>query len=300
MTLKPLALSILAATLVSACVAPPKQQVKPPIVFTEPELSAPFYALNPFNYDAPPPFEINLQKAAAEPVTKMVVTNPNDPSKSITLDQNKLIVPTVNNNARSLKFAVLAGENEIDITEIDDFLQLVEGKARHYPPRFSERQERRGFEAKLKEVTQQLDTLAANENASFDILMRAFKASVMARNLDLGSVYTTRSLNYAQRILKINQEDAEANFWFGFGLSEGGGHREAIPYLDKAMKAGVQEAYLSAANNYIAMEQKKNAVQTLKNYKIKYPQEAEVADRLIAEIEKQGRWNVWQVIAPRT
>ncbi len=300
MTLKPLALSILAATLVSACVAPPKQEVKPPIVFTEPELSAPFYALNPFNYDAPPPFEINLQKAAAQPVTKMVVTNPNDPSKSITLDQNKLIVPTVNNNARSLKFAVLAGENEMDITEIDDFLQLVEGKARHYPPRFSERQERRGFEAKLKEVTQQLDTLAANENASFDILMRAFKASVMARNLDLGSVYTTRSLNYAQRILKINQEDAEANFWFGFGLSEGGGHREAIPYLDKAMKAGVQEAYLSAANNYIAMEQKKNAVQTLKNYKIKYPQEAEVADRLIAEIEKQGRWNVWQVIAPRT
>ena len=300
MTLKPLALSILAATLVSACVAPPKQEVKPPIVFTEPELSAPFYALNPFNYDAPPPFEINLQKAAAQPVTKMVVTNPNDPSKSITLDQNKLIVPTVNNNARSLKFAVLAGENEIDITEIDDFLQLVEGKARHYPPRFSERQERRGFEAKLKEVTQQLDTLAANENASFDILMRAFKASVMARNLDLGSVYTTRSLNYAQRILKIHQEDAEANFWFGFGLSEGGGHREAIPYLDKAMKAGVQEAYLSAANNYIAMEQKKNAVQTLKNYKIKYPQEAEVADRLIAEIEKQGRWNVWQVIAPRT
>ena len=300
MTLKPLELSILAATLVSACVAPPKQEVKPPIVFTEPELSAPFYALNPFNYDAPPPFEINLQKAAAQPVTKMVVTNPNDPSKSITLDQNKLIIPTVNHNTRSLKFAVLAGENEIDITEIDDFLQLVEGKARHYPPRFSERQERRGFEAKLKEVTQQLDTLAANENASFDILMRAFKASVMARNLDLGSVYTTRSLNYAQRILKINQEDAEANFWFGFGLSEGGGHREAIPYLDKAMKAGVQEAYLSAANNYIAMEQKKNAVQTLKNYKIKYPQEAEVADRLIAEIEKQGRWNVWQVIAPRT
>ena len=300
MTLKPLALSFFAATLVSACVATPKQEVKPPIVFTEPELSAPFYALNPFNYDAPPPFEINLQKAAAQPVTKMVVTDPNNPSQSITLDQNKLIVPTVNNNQRSLKFAALAGENEIDITEIDDFLQLVEGKARHYPPRFSERQERRGFEAKLKEVTAQLDTLAANENASFDILMRAFKASVMARNLDLGSIYTTRSLSYAQRILKINQEDAEANFWFGFGLSEGGGHREAISYLDKAMKAGVQEAYLSAANNYIALEQKKNAVQTLKNYKIKYPQEAEVADRLIAEIEKRGRWNVWQVIAPRT
>ena len=296
MMLKPLAVAVLAVSFLTACSSNPTKNNSDTIVFTEPELTAPFYALNPFNYDAPPPFEINLKKAAAQPVTKMEVTRSDDPSKKMVLDTNKLIIPTVNSKDRQLKFAVLAGDNEVDITEIDDFLQLVEGKARHYPPRFTERQERKGFELKLKEVTQQLDTLASKDNASFDVLVRAFKASVMALNLDLGSVYTTKSLAYAQRILKINQEDPEANFWFGFALSEGGGQREAMPYLDKAMKAGVQEAYLATANNYIAMEQKKNAVQTLKNYKLKYPQEAEVADRLINEIEKQGRWNVWQVL----
>ena len=296
MMLKPLAVAVLAVSFLTACSSNPTKNNSDTIVFTEPELTAPFYALNPFNYDAPPPFEINLKKAAAQPVTKMEVTRSDDPSKKMVLDTNKLIIPTVNSKDRQLKFAVLAGDNEVDITEIDDFLQLVEGKARHYPPRFTERQERKGFELKLKEVTQQLDTLASKDNASFDVLVRAFKASVMARNLDLGSVYTTKSLAYAQRILKINQEDPEANFWFGFALSEGGGQREAMPYLDKAMKAGVQEAYLATANNYIAMEQKKNAVQTLKNYKLKYPQEAEVADRLINENEKQGRWNVWQVL----
>ncbi|QQT93460.1 ABUW_2363 family tetratricopeptide repeat lipoprotein [Acinetobacter johnsonii] len=296
MMLKPLAVAVLAVSFLTACSSNPTKNNNDTIVFTEPELTAPFYALNPFNYDAPPPFEINLKKAAAQPVTKMEVTRSDDPTKKLVLDTNKLIIPTVNSKDRQLKFAVLAGDNEVDITEIDDFLQLVEGKARHYPPRFTERQERKGFELKLKEVTQQLDTLASKDNASFDVLVRAFKASVMARNLDLGSVYTTKSLAYAQRILKINQEDPEANFWFGFALSEGGGQREAMPYLDKAIKAGVQEAYLATANNYIAMEQKKNAVQTLKNYKLKYPQEAEVADRLINEIEKQGRWNVWQVL----
>ena len=303
MTLKPLAIACLAFTMTACSMAPTssKQEQKPAdqIVFVEPEITPPFYALNPFNYNEPPPFEVHLQKAAAQPVTKMVVTDPKDPSKQLTLDVNKLIIPMVDSNTRSMRYAALANENEIDITEIDDFLQMVEGKARHYPPRFSDRQERRGFEAKLREVPQQLDTLASRPNASFDVLIRAFKASVMARNLDLGSVYTTKSLAYAQRILKINQDDAEANFWFGFGLSEGGGQREAIPYLDKAMQAGVQEAYLSAANNYIAMENKKNAVQILKNYKVKYPQEAEVADRLIQEIEKQGRWNVWQVMTPK-
>lgn len=296
MMLKPLAVAVLAVSFLTACSSNPTKNNNDTIVFTEPELTAPFYALNPFNYDAPPPFEINLKKAAAQPVTKMEVTRSDDPSKKMVLDTNKLIIPTINSKDRQLKFAVLAGDNEVDITEIDDFLQLVEGKARHYPPRFTERQERKGFELKLKEVTQQLDTLASKDNASFDVLVRAFKASVMARNLDLGSVYTTKSLAYAQRILKINQEDPEANFWFGFALSEGGGQREAMPYLDKAMKSGVQEAYLATANNYIAMEQKKNAVQTLKNYKLKYPQEAEIADRLINEIEKQGRWNVWQVL----
>ena len=298
MTLKPLACTLIAMSLLSACSMAPTEDKKPnsPIIFTEPDLTAPFYALNPFNYDAPPPFEIALRQAAAQPVTKMEVNLQSDPSKKMTLDVNKLIIPTVNNNQRTLKYAVLAGNNEIDITEIDDFLQLVEGKARHYPPRFSERQERKGFEDKLKQVSAELDELATKDKASFDILVRAFKASIMGRNLDLGSSYTTKSLKYASQILKLNKNDAEANFWFGFSLSEGGGQKEATPYIDKAIKAGVQEAYLVSANNFIYLGQKKNAIQTLKNYKVKYPEEGEIADRLIAEIEKQGRYNVWQIL----
>lgn len=301
MNFKPLALLVLSTSVLTACGTPPvvKKEVAAapqPFVFKEPDPTPPFYALNPFNYNAPPSFELAIKDAAAQPVTKMVVSLQNDPSKSTTLEVNKLIVPTVNSKQRSMRYAVLAGDNEVDVTEIDDFLQLVEGKARHYPPRFTERQERKGYEAKLREITQKLDALAENPNASLDVLTRAFKASVMARNMDLGTAYTTKSLNYAQRILAISPNDPETNFWFGFGLSEGGGQREAIPYLDKAIKGGVQEAYLSAANNFLWLEQKKNAIQTLKNYKVKYPDEAEVADRLISEVESGKRWNVWQVL----
>ena len=301
MNFKPLALLVLSTSVLTACGTPPvvKKEVAAapqPFVFKEPDPTPPFYALNPFNYDAPPSFELAIKDAAAQPVTKMVVSLQNDPSKSTTLEVNKLIVPTVNSKQRSMRYAVLAGDNEVDVTEIDDFLQLVEGKARHYPPRFHDRQERKAYEAKLKETTQKLDALAEQPNASLDVLTRAFKASVMARNMDLGTAYTTKSLNYAQRILAISPNDPETNFWFGFGLSEGGGQREAIPYLDKAIKGGVQEAYLSAANNFLWLEQKKNAIQTLKNYKVKYPDEAEVADRLISEVESGKRWNVWQVL----
>jgi len=289
MNFKPLALLVLSTSFLTACgIAPVKKdKVAEPFVFKEPDPTPAFYALNPVKYDAPPSFEVAIKDA---------VTLQSDPTKSTTLDINKLIIPTIDNKQRSMKYAVLAGDNEVDVTEIDDFLQLVEGKARHYPPRFPERQERKGYEVKLRETTQKLDALAEKPNASLDVLTRAFKASVMARNLDLGTAYTSKSLTYAQRILAINPNDPETNFWFGFGLSEGGGQREAIPYLDKAMKGGVQEAYLSAANNYLWLEQKKNAIQTLKNYKVSYPDEAEVTDRLIKEVETGKRWNVWQVL----
>ena len=299
MTIKPLACVVMTAFMLTACGTATTKQNKvdtSPIVYTEPDITPPFYPLNPFDYTQPSAFEVALQKAAAAPVTKMEVPDPERPNQKIILDTNKLIIPTINSATRNVKYAVIAGQNEIDITAIDDFLQMVEGKARHYPPQFTDRQERRGFESKLKEVSTQLDNLAANDNASFDILIRAFKAGVLGRNLDLGSSYTTKSLNYVKRILKMNANDPEANLWFGYSLSEGGGQKEAIPYLDKAIKLGVQEAYLSSANNYLSMEQTKNAIQTLKNYKIKYPEEGEVADRLIDEIQKQGRYNVWQVI----
>ena len=298
MNFKPLALLVLSTSFLTACSSVPvkKEKAAEPFVFKEPDPTPPFYALNPTKYDAPPSFELAIKDATAQPVTKMVVSLQSDPSKSTTLDVNKLIIPTTDHKQRNMKYAVLAGDNEVDVTEIDDFLQLAEGKARHYPPRFTERQERKGYEVKLREITQKLDALAEKPNASLDVLTRAFKASVMARNLDLGTAYTSKSLNYAQRILAISPNDPETNFWFGFGLSEGGGQREAIPYLDKAMKGGVQEAYLSATNNYLWLEQKKNAIQTLKNYKINYPDEAEVVDQLIKEVEAGKRWNVWQVL----
>ena len=86
----------------------------------------------------------------------------------------------------------------------------------------SDRQERKGYEAKIREITQKLDALAEQPNASLDVY-RAFKASVMARNMDLGTAY--QIWNYAQRILAISQMTLKPTFWFGFGLSEGGGQR---------------------------------------------------------------------------
>ncbi len=110
MMFKPLAYTMLAASVLTACSPLPVKENKQstqPYVFTEPDISPPFYSLNPFNYDAPPAFEVALKEAAAQPVTKMVVKRSDDPTQTIVLDVNKLIVPTIKNNTRSMKYAAL-------------------------------------------------------------------------------------------------------------------------------------------------------------------------------------------------
>lgn len=295
-------LSIIGVTVgLTACLTTPeKPKTNTPVVqapqatvFEEPAMSAPFYALNPFQYDQPPVFELALQQAKNSPVQAYQITQAD--GSVVVYDKNKLIIPLTQQTQRATRFAVLPDEGELDITEIDDFLNLLEGKARHYPAQFNSKNERYGYSQKLKKVIAELDQYAVLPEASFDILLRAFKANVIARNLDLGQIYTTKSLTYAQRLAKMDANDGEFNLWFGFSLAEGGAQREALPYLDKAMKANVQEAYLATVNAYLGMEHKKNAINTLKQYKLKYPTEANVADRLIQEIEAGQRWNVWYV-----
>ncbi|MFU8925068.1 ABUW_2363 family tetratricopeptide repeat lipoprotein [Acinetobacter puyangensis] len=304
MNLKPLIALGMGTCLITACSNLPTkqdkvQQPKPvePIVFTEPAITAPFYALNPSNYSQPPEFEVNLLNAENAPVTKFQISSdPSNPdSEKIILEKNRFIIPLTDSKEKALKFAVLAQDNELDVTEIDDFFNLLEGKARHYPVRFNSNRERDGYTDRLKTIITTLDPLALKSNASYDVLIRAAKASSMARNLDMGEIYGPKALSYAKRLLAMQPKDPTINFWLGFGLSEGGAFKEAIPYLKVAMDAGVQEAHLSMANNYIYMEQKKNAITTLKNYKIKFPSEAEITDQLIQEIESGKRYNVWQI-----
>jgi predicted Zn-dependent protease len=288
------------SALLAACSSPPPNPVVSvqPIIFEEPPVSAPFYALNPENYTKPPEFEVHLSQAALAPVQALrVKADPNNPqSQEIVLDKNRLLVPLLSSNHKNIRYGVLAQANELDVTEIDDFLNLLEGKARHYPAHFTSAKEQDGFSKKLQHLINQLDPLAANPDASYDVLIRAAKASGMARNLDMGDIYGPKALGYAKRLLAMQPNDPTTSFWLGFGLAEGGGFKEGLPYLKTAMAAGIQEAYLSAANTYLFMDQKKNAITTLKNYKVLNPSEAKIVDQLIKEIQAGQRYNVWQVV----
>ena len=185
-------------------------------------------------------------------------------------------------------------DETLDVTEIDKDITLLEGKARHYPTYFKDKYERWKAEKKIKQITQRLDQIAVDPRASYDLLLRAMKAHVLARNMDAGPDSAFKSAVYFQRLLKLKPADPETSFWYGFSLGEGGGFRESISHLDTAVKADYQEAYLALAHSYLQLDDKKNALTVLNNYKIKYPDEATETDQLIAEIQAGKRYSIWQ------
>ena len=209
-------------------------------------------------------------------------------------DSARIIIPIHNPFAIKGVSIPAPSEEKLDVTEIDKDLILLEGKARHYPAYFKNRIERYKAEKRIKQLTEKLDVLAVDPRASYDILLRAMKAQVLSRNMDVGSDAAFKSAVYFQRLLKLKPADPETSFWYGFTLGEGGGFKESIPHLDVAVKADYQEAYLSMADSYLQMEHRKDALTMLNNYKIKYPNDAQNTDRLIAEIQEGNRYSIWK------
>lgn len=185
---------------------------------------------------------------------------------------------------------------QIDVAALDRELAYLESKARHYPPVFNNKVERKVADVRAKNLAKTLNEYAADPNASYEVLVRTMKANVIARNMDVGTNATEKSIDCFNRLLKIKPKDPETHFWYGFSLAEGGGFKEAIPHLNIAIKAGYQEAHLALANTYMLMEQKKNAITALNTYKTKFPDDAENAERLIAQIKEGNRYSVWQFI----
>lgn len=191
---------------------------------------------------------------------------------------------------------VVANTDQINVADLDLDLLYLEGKARHYAPVFANKPERKQAEVKAKNLAKQLNTYAADPQASYEVLLRAMKANVIARNMDVGTNAAEKSIEYFGRLFKLKPKDPETSYWYGFSLAEGGGFQESITHLNVAIKANYQEAYLALANTYLLQGKKKNAIDTLTTYKTKFASDAKYADQLIAQIKSGARYAIWQYI----
>lgn len=289
--LRPLSLITLSIGLTACATAPAPQQVSAPIVvapapilvqvITDQLISATTAVV-----EIPP---VLVPRFATEAELKAAEAR----QKARTQSRNQS--RTRNTAAATVATAAPAVANtseQLNIGELDDLIGYLVEKAGNYPPRFADQRERRQAATETKQMIDALDQLVVQPNASFELLMRAVQLNQVARNLDIGAQSAVKAGVYMRRAIALNPEDAAANYWYGTMLTEGGGFKEGIPYLNRAAQNGYKKAYLALAQAYLHINQRPEALSALESYRIAEPERQVAATTLIDQV-RAGKNNIW-------
>lgn len=199
---------------------------------------------------------------------------------------------TATATASVMPAAVQDAADQIDVGGLDELISYLVDKAGNYPPRFADRRERSLAESETKQMISALDPLVVQPNASFDLLIRAVQLNQVARNLDIGVQSAVKAGVYMRRAIALRPDDPTAQYWYGTMLTEGGGFREGIPYLNRAAQAGYKKAYLALAQAYLHIDQRPNALSALESYSIAVPEQQAATHSLIEQV-RAGKTNIW-------
>ena len=179
----------------------------------------------------------------------------------------------------------------IDRSDINARITLLAKYARHYPPHFETKRARRAAELEAVDLANITNSAANGSKPSFEELLQAVKANCLAHNMDVGNDTATNANNFIRSALKLKPNDGEANFLYGVLLSESGGMKEGLPYLNKSAKAGFNESYLSLANAYLSLNQKPKALAALTSYKKVAPDDPHYND--MVDAIKTNKSSIW-------
>ncbi|MEY4517398.1 MAG: hypothetical protein RL180_1744 [Pseudomonadota bacterium] len=181
----------------------------------------------------------------------------------------------------------------LDVSLIDQRIATLETKAQHYPPSYTDKRERRSAEADVKDLVSTMDQYAVSPKASAEVLLRAVKVNQMARNMDVGTESALKAGVYMRRLIALQPTNPEANYWYGIMLSEGGGVKEGIPYLNKAAKNGFKAAYLSLAHAYLMLTKKPEAISALESYRTAVPEHKDHTETLLEAVRSGSKTGIW-------
>ncbi len=190
----------------------------------------------------------------------------------------------------------MRGNEQLDVSLLDDFIADVSPNARHYPPNFPNRTQRYNAREKIKVLAEWIDTYAKAPNASYDVLIRAAKLNGMGRNLDLGTDFAVRGGQYVDRAIKAKTDSGEANFLYGMMLAEGGGFKEGQKYLDRAVALGYMEAEQSLAQSDLLSDRRSQALDRLRRLERQDPNNSILLQQI--KLVEDGKFYIWDLPAP--
>lgn len=165
---------------------------------------------------------------------------------------------------------------------LEQMLNDLSAHAKNYPPQFDTPHDKQRAIQDVKVLSGMLDILINVPSPNPELLIRAGYLNSIGHNLDIAGA-AEKAGSIFQRLLTASPSDPRGNYMYGAFLASIGKPMAAIPYLEKALAVGVDDAAYAIGMTYLTLGDKELALKSLEDYKRRKPRDTNV-DKLIDAI----------------
>lgn len=172
------------------------------------------------------------------------------------------------------------------------YLNRIASHARAYPPSFESDAQRRDVSHKLRRLIDVLGVVAANDP---ELMLRYAFAQSMGHNLDFADS-ASEAIRAFETLLKADPDDRRANYRYGMFLSSTAQSIQALPYLEKALEAGEEDARYTLGLLELEHRDRDRGLRLLERYTLNVPENLHALRMLVAA--REGRLSFHQGSGP--
>jgi tetratricopeptide (TPR) repeat protein len=166
-------------------------------------------------------------------------------------------------------------QHGIDLPYLDSMLADIASHARNYPPAFDSESDRQRATRDAATLAGMLGMLTGDAGAHPEILFRAALANSYAHNLHINGAAEKADVLF-RRLLARAPDHPRSNHAYGVFLAGAAKPRESLPYLEKALAAGIVDAAYALGMAHVSLGDKDRALDYLETYRMRAPADRQV------------------------
>lgn len=175
-------------------------------------------------------------------------------------------------------------EYSIDAQYMDKMLYELGLHAKNRPAQFDSPKDQKRAIQDVKSASKMIDPLIKGSAPNPEMLVRAGFLYIIAHNLDIPGSAKNADATF-QKLLAVSPSNPDGNYLYGTFLASEGKTKRALPYLEKALVAGVADAAYTLGVAYLKLGDKQKALDNFEVFRQRSPYVVEDVSRLINELK---------------
>lgn len=195
-------------------------------------------------------------------------------------DLGKLLKPTENENGRKY---------QLDHAFVDRVLTDLMRHAGDYPTQFDSQSDQQRAQRDSQLLRKLFGEWAQAPQAHPELLYRAAMLGSIGHNLNQPGA-AAQADAFFQKLLVVEPAHRQGLYRYGLFLASTGQPQTAIPWLEKAIAAGVEDGYYTLSLSYLALGKTQQAIDAMEKYRAGHADDKRADD--VLDAMRNGKFQI--------